>query len=94
MPYFSPWGETADTPGWRTAQAKDATVEKGHHCLQTLSGPGLMWDAGNPDTLAFWMAGGWICTQAVVRQEFTLIRDQTKTVNMRSPVIKCSILAA
>lgn len=43
---------------------------------------------------AFWIAGGWICTEAVVRQEFTLIRDQTKTVNMRSPVIKCSTLTA
>lgn len=27
-------------------------------------------------------------------QEFTLIRDQTKTVNMRSPVIKCSLALA
>eukprot|EP00435_Cladocopium_sp_Y103_P000764 s4292_g1.t1 len=27
-------------------------------------------------------------------QEFTVIRDQTKTINMRSPVIKCRALAA
>lgn len=27
-------------------------------------------------------------------QEFTVIRDQTKTINMRSPVIKCSVALA
>lgn len=58
---LQPWGETADTPGRRTAQAKDATAEKGHHCLQTLSGPGLLMLG----ILTLWLsglAGGWICT--------------------------------